>query len=46
MCSSVAVEGAAAEDQRGSGLHSESVRSLPAADVEGQREAAGEDPHA
>ncbi|KAA8590729.1 hypothetical protein FQN60_001672, partial [Etheostoma spectabile] len=37
----IAVEGAAVEDQRGSGLHSESVRSLSAADVERQREAAG-----
>lgn len=33
---SAAAEGAAPEDQRGSGLHPESVRSLPAADVEEQ----------
>lgn len=33
---SAAAEGAAPEDQRGSGLHPESVRSLSAADVEEQ----------
>ncbi len=45
MCWSAAVEGAAAEDERGSGLHPQSVCSLSAADVERQREAADEDPH-
>lgn len=44
-CSSVAVEGAAVEDQRGSGLYPESVCSLSAADLERQREAADEDSH-
>ncbi|KAI4824421.1 hypothetical protein KUCAC02_012933 [Chaenocephalus aceratus] len=38
---SQAVEGAAVEDQRGSGLYSESVCALSAADVERQREADG-----
>lgn len=46
MCWSVAAEGSAVEDQRGSGLYPESVCSLSAADLERQREAADEDPHA
>lgn len=42
---SVAAEGAAVEDERGSGLYPQSVCSLSAADVERQREAADEDSH-
>lgn len=40
-----AVEGAAAEDQHGSGLYPEFVSSLFAAHMARQREAVDEDPH-